>query len=168
MGKLARNAMKEEFEFELPISMIDVVFLLLIFFIVTAKFKPIENRLDAHLPKDEGEPQAPSQVEKPEEQWVYLWVPEGNADGVFIGVNDPDKPTVRDLNELADELKGLKASVEKGGVRKMTVVLDAGKNVMFDYVIGALDACYRAEIQDVKFQPPPIPGGIGGNKFHEE
>ena len=34
--------------------MIDVVFLLLIFFIVTLKFKTLEGRLDAALPKDRG------------------------------------------------------------------------------------------------------------------
>ena len=34
--------------------MIDVTFLLLIFFIVTLKFKILEGRLDAALPKDRG------------------------------------------------------------------------------------------------------------------
>jgi len=35
-------------------SMIDVTFLLLIFFVVTLKFKVLEGRLDASLPKDMG------------------------------------------------------------------------------------------------------------------
>ena len=41
----------------LPVDMtpmIDVTFLLLIFFIVTLKFKILEGRLDAALPKDRG------------------------------------------------------------------------------------------------------------------
>ncbi len=43
----------EEVEPEMT-PMIDVVFLLLIFFIVTLKFKTLEGRLDAALPKDRG------------------------------------------------------------------------------------------------------------------
>ena len=166
MGKLARDAMKEESDFELPISMIDVVFLLLIFFIVTAKFKQIENRLDAHLPKDEGIPQIQAEIEKPDEVRVYLWVPENDPAGVSIGLNTRDEVNIRDINELADKLKSLKASIEQGGL-KITVVLDARKNVKFDYVIGALDACYRAEIEDVKFQAPPVPGGGGSDWWYE-
>ena len=167
MGKLARDALKEESEFELPISMIDVVFLLLIFFIVTAKFKEIENRLDAYLPKDEGQNPIKSDIEKPDEVRVYMWVPENDPNGVYIGVNDREKPTVEDVNELADKLKSLKASIEHSGLQKMTVVLDARKNVMFDYVIGALDACYLAEIEEVKFQAPPIPDGGGDKWFYK-
>ena len=166
MGKLAREAMKEEHDFELPISMIDVVFLLLIFFIVTAKFKQVENRIDAHLPKEEGQDPIKSEIEKPDEVRVYLWVPDNNSDGVNIGLNTRDEVNIRDMNELADKLKSLKASIDKG-LLKMSVVLDARKNVKFDYVIGALDACYRAEIEDVKFQAPPVPEGGGDDWWYQ-
>lgn len=45
--------------------MIDVTFLLLIFFIVTLKFKVLEGRLDASLPKDMGTAATPSEpIEK--------------------------------------------------------------------------------------------------------
>jgi biopolymer transport protein ExbD len=43
----------EEVKMEMT-PMIDVTFLLLIFFIVTLKFKTLEGRLDAALPKDRG------------------------------------------------------------------------------------------------------------------
>ncbi len=47
---------KKKFEETKPdlTPMIDVTFLLLIFFIVTLKFKTLEGRLDSHLPKDMG------------------------------------------------------------------------------------------------------------------
>jgi biopolymer transport protein ExbD len=35
-------------------SMIDVVFLLLVFFLVTLQFRVLEGRFDSHLPKDVG------------------------------------------------------------------------------------------------------------------
>jgi biopolymer transport protein ExbD len=41
--------------------MIDVTFLLLIFFIVTLKFKVLEGRLDAALPKDRGTNTSPAE-----------------------------------------------------------------------------------------------------------
>lgn len=41
-------------------SMIDVVFLLLIFFMCAAKFKTLESKLQANLPKDMGESSAPA------------------------------------------------------------------------------------------------------------
>ncbi|RMH04606.1 MAG: biopolymer transporter ExbD [Planctomycetota bacterium] len=54
----------EEVEMEMT-PMIDVTFLLLIFFIVTLKFKTLEGRLDASLPKDRGTSSSQaSEVEK--------------------------------------------------------------------------------------------------------
>ncbi len=53
---MARKHQKRDFE-EVKMEMtpmIDVTFLLLIFFIVTLKFKTLEGRLDASLPKDRG------------------------------------------------------------------------------------------------------------------
>ena len=47
MGETNRRAIEEEEDFELPVSMIDVVFLLLIFFMCASKFKTLEQKLDA-------------------------------------------------------------------------------------------------------------------------
>ena len=58
---------KKKFEEMKPdmTPMIDVTFLLLIFFIVTLKFKVLEGRLDAALPKDRGTSTAESEeIEK--------------------------------------------------------------------------------------------------------
>ncbi|MBL7008982.1 MAG: biopolymer transporter ExbD [Planctomycetes bacterium] len=53
---MSRRRKKKPFE-EIKMDMtpmIDVTFLLLVFFIVTLKFKTLEGRLDASLPKDRG------------------------------------------------------------------------------------------------------------------
>ncbi|HEX9792452.1 MAG TPA: biopolymer transporter ExbD [Planctomycetota bacterium] len=52
--------------------MIDVTFLLLIFFIVTLKFKTLEGRLDAALPKDMGS--AATKAEEIEKVDIVLYV----------------------------------------------------------------------------------------------
>ena len=48
-----KNMAEEECEMEMT-SMIDVTFLLLIFFMCTLKFKTLEGKLAAYLPKDVG------------------------------------------------------------------------------------------------------------------
>lgn len=60
-------------------SMIDVIFQLLIFFILTLKVKTVEGKLLSELPKDKG--LAPNPVSQPETQEVriVLCVTEGNA-----------------------------------------------------------------------------------------
>ena len=50
LAKLRRDG--DPPEAELPLSMIDVTFLLLVFFMCSMQFKTIEQRLDADLPKD--------------------------------------------------------------------------------------------------------------------
>ena len=53
MKSSLKKAAEDECELEMT-SMIDVVFLLLIFFLCTLKFKTLEGKLAAYLPKDVG------------------------------------------------------------------------------------------------------------------
>ena len=53
MKSTLKKVAEEECKLELT-SMIDVVFLLLIFFLCTLKFKTLEGKLAAYLPKDVG------------------------------------------------------------------------------------------------------------------
>ena len=75
---------KKKFEEITPdmTPMIDVTFLLLIFFIVTLKFKVLEGRLDAALPKDRGS--STSQAEEIEKIDIQLYVADpGDLDKVY-------------------------------------------------------------------------------------
>ena len=175
--KFARQMREEEWEFELPISMIDVVFLLLIFFMCASKFRSIEKRLDADLPKDEGQNPIPKKVEPPSEIRVQIFW-ENSAGQVISSpiFGDPsdivrgqplsvagarirlqcNRVTIRDLNELARTLGDLTSRNPS-----MPVIIDARQKVPFKWVIGAIDACARAEVRNVKFQAPPVEGGGG-------
>ena len=64
-SKLIRDVLDEEYEFELPLSFVDVVFLLLIFFLCATNFRTVEKKLDANLPKDEGLMSRPVEFEIP-------------------------------------------------------------------------------------------------------
>lgn len=59
------------FEMEMT-PMIDVTFLLLIFFMCTLKFKSLEGQLGAYLPKNEGVNSEPSEISDPLEVGILV------------------------------------------------------------------------------------------------
>ena len=63
-----------EFEMEMT-PMIDVTFLVLIFFMCTLKFKTLEGQLAAYLPKDAGVNPNPSEVLEPLEVGIHVRAP---------------------------------------------------------------------------------------------
>ena len=155
-SKVNRQAMEEEKEFEIPTSMIDVVFLLLIFFMCATRFRTLEQRLEANLPKNEGARPTPTEVVVPQEIRIK------------ISVDDSGRPVIlahdypcADLNDLARKLKRL-ARIMPG----LPVVIDGRQRVPFQYILGAVDACMRAELRDVKFQAPPVAGGGGSDYWY--
>ncbi|MDA0666606.1 MAG: biopolymer transporter ExbD [Planctomycetota bacterium] len=147
--------------------MIDVTFLLLIFFIVTLKFKVLEGRLDAALPKDRGT--NTSEAEEIEKLDIMLFVAEpgdliadpdnknlkmfsGRRIRVEIGaqkwyydpfnLDDPENP----LPDLTQFLK------DPAWDREETPVsLDARKGIVYGDVIVILDVVIREKFQKVSF-----------------
>ena len=167
---------KKEFEEVKPdmTPMIDVTFLLLIFFIVTLKFKTLEGRLDSNLPKDMGT----STQETPPVEKVDIVIRVGNP-----GLKQPDpatrtksKPlgrldhfrgrilkvsigtsvyTVR--NDAHDE-KGLLADLDKlrrklqdFDKEETPITLDAREGIIYEDVIGILDLVIDEGFQKVSF-----------------
>ena len=177
MNKLLKDFMDDEWTFEIPTSFIDCTFLLLIFFLLTARFKTFERRLDADLPKNEGQNPIPKKVEQPNEIRVKVFWENsagqvisspkyGDPSDVVRGASlsvagahiaiQANKIPCTDLNDLAKKLADL-------GARNpgTPVVIDARQKVPFKWVLGAIDACARAKITNVKFQAPPVEGGGG-------
>ena len=175
LAKFRRDA--DAGERELPLSMIDVTFLLLIFFLCSMNFKSVERSLAAELPKHEGPKGGPP---PPPDISVRVKIHWANARGQIIhsptaayterfeGVRRPvslagahvvlkvGRLGVRDLNELARTLADLTARNSE-----VAIVIDARQTVPFKWVVGALDACARAQVRNVKFQSPPAPEGGG-------
>lgn len=79
---------EEEFKMEIT-PMIDVTFLLLIFFLLTIKFKILEGKLAAYLPKDVGVNQ--SQAEPKEKIEITIHV-EKKGNEVYAAGNDKGQP----------------------------------------------------------------------------
>jgi biopolymer transport protein ExbD len=142
--------------------MIDVTFLLLIFFILTLKFKTLEGKLSAYLPKDvgvndfqaepiekveitlkiisEGKRMDPMVATKPwNGEKRFQWV--GREVSYQIG---PRK--FRDLEDLEKRLHELHKADDK---RPSTI--DSRAGTIYGDVVPVLDAAIRAGFRDITF-----------------
>ncbi len=91
MSKLSEIA-SEEIEMEMT-PMIDVTFLLLIFFLCTLKFKLLEGKLAAYLPKDVGVNSAPAEPKEKVEVVINVREP---GQKFFAGGDEKDTPWDKD------------------------------------------------------------------------
>lgn len=154
--------------------MIDVTFLLLIFFIVTLKFKTLEGRLDSNLPKDMGTSSAETEeIEKidiiiqianpgerrPDPRTKTTSKPEGRLEhfvGRILRVSvGTTSFTVRtdalDSNGLFDDLRRLRSALEGYDREETPVTLDARDGVVYGDVIGVLDVVIDEKFIKVSF-----------------
>lgn len=135
--------------------LIDVVFLLLIFFLVTSEFEDEERRLDIVLPTATS---AVPMAGKPREVVVDI-----DAEGtVYLRGN----PTT--VDELADVLA---LAVERNPTNQ-SVIIRADRETPFQPVVSVMDACNRTGVSDysvttregppmepLQSSPTPRPGG---------
>ena len=122
--------------------MIDVVFLLLIFFVCTASFQPVEAVLPSDLVlSGTGTINAPVEPAPELEEVVIrcLW----QADGTLWTVNDQPCPT-------HDQLHAMLRTIAEIDVA-LPVIVDADGPVPVGDVIAAYDASRSAGFQAVRF-----------------
>jgi biopolymer transport protein ExbD len=115
--------------------MIDVVFLLMIFFLVASKLDEADRFIDVILP--EASAAKPLTV-RPREFLVNI-----DRDGRYhVGA----RPTT--LDELRREL----AQAAADNPRRQTVIVRADENVPHKFVVAAMNACVEAGIEDYQVQ----------------
>jgi biopolymer transport protein ExbD len=113
--------------------LIDVVFLLLIFFLVSTKFAEEERELDVMLPEaSEAQPL----TSKPREMFVNI-----DENGRYFVTGK-----IMDLAELERVLKA--AWVNNPG--RASVIIRADKRCQVDHLVAAMNACNKANIRDYK------------------
>ncbi|MCH2112556.1 MAG: biopolymer transporter ExbD [Planctomycetes bacterium] len=146
--------------------MIDVTFLLLIFFIVTLKFKVLEGRLDAALPKDMGT--QTTQTEEIEKVDIVLTVRNPGTLIKDIATKTTSYPLGRlekysgrvvqyqlgsskftDLNKLSDHLSGFAKTEEDK--KDTPVTIDPRKGTVYGDVVGVLDVVIDKGFQKISF-----------------
>lgn len=144
--KLRRRRQSSEVNLGFQIApMIDVVFVILLFFIVQAGDIQVEN---AHITKLPGtEELADSNAIVPDEIAIRI-----EDDGQTYLNEDPlDSPTSKNLPELASTLNALRESAD-ASKSKVLVTIYANELARYERVVDVLDALSRAKISDVTFQ----------------
>ena len=120
-------------------SMIDVVFLVLIFFMCTTSFRPPEGRLRAPVEKS-GIASAASPRDDFEPVRIRL---AAAGDAVLLYVNDA---AVSGFDALFSTLEHLR------GLADVPVIIEADDGVKFKHCVKALDLCRKADFSKVAFR----------------
>jgi biopolymer transport protein ExbD len=124
--------------------MIDVVFVILLFFIVQASDIQVEN---AHVTKLPGTVESSTETVLPDEIAVRV-----EDDGQVYLNDDPlDSPETKNLPEFAGSLNSLREASD-ASKSKVLVTIYANELARYERVIDVLDALSRAKISDVTFQ----------------
>lgn len=120
MSKVPRKRRRVEVTLNLP-SLVDVVFLLLIFFMLTTTFSQVLSKLDVKLP------QARAVVEQKTRDTIIEIAEDGRLamDGNLITIEDLDRKLAQIAQKNPDE----------------TVIIKADKNVRYGRVINIMGIC---------------------------
>jgi biopolymer transport protein ExbD len=123
--------------------MIDCVFLLLVFFMVSTTFNKQEADISFALPGTAAQSDA---VEIPDEQIIQIT----EAGNVFLNDLEYDKPTDPDMPELVKTLTLFRQTAEANQVPAM-ITIAPEDNVKQQRVVDVLNACTAAKIANVTF-----------------
>ena len=147
MKKNRRHRRKANAEVNLGFQiapMIDVVFVILLFFIVQASDIQVEN---AHVTKLPGTVELKEGIVTPDEIAVRV-----EDDGQVYLNDDPlDTPEAKQLPEFASNLNQLRESSDAAKT-EVLVTIYANDLARYERVVDVLDALSRAKISNVSFQ----------------
>lgn len=134
--------------------MIDVVFQMLIFFMVGMQIRIPEGILNSYLPKDRG-------AGAPTEDQFDITPPEVKIRIAKNAVDSTEDNTIIDIyfeQYRCEDIKDLEDKLVRLGqeLSSIPVVIDGGPEVPFDYILGTLNACVKARFTQISFKAPPV------------
>lgn len=125
-------------------AMIDVIFLLLVYFVVTANFAVDEGVLTAKLPQGAGAPRGAEL--KPPPQPLNIVLRSIDPAGVEISINDARlAENFSDLYRLLTELRGSVYTADN------PVIVQPRGDVRWQHVVNAFNAAVRANYTNISF-----------------
>lgn len=133
-------------------SMLDVTFLLLIFFVLTAKFIIGEGILPADLPQGQGE--GVSEAEPPDQIDIVLQSLGGEDVRVQFGGALQSEGTVASFVELREVLRRYQQSESNPNgffLPEDPIIIKPGSSVNWGHVVNAFNACIGARYSNVNF-----------------
>jgi biopolymer transport protein ExbD len=127
-------------------SMIDILFIMLIFFVTTSIFAQFEAEISVEVPKSTA---AKTIDRNPLEVIINI-----TSDGRYI-INQVSRPLKREdetgeIESIETILFHLAAAFKKEG-QAPHVIIRAAKEAKYDYVIQALTECKNAKVENVSF-----------------
>lgn len=137
-------------------SMIDCVFLLLIFFVATMKAPKLEANIQAYLPKTDPLKTAGASTEEPmkeEANVIEIALRRGGGDRVEILLNGAE--IVGGFSRLSAALGSLRFIAETTPGARTEVIVDATDVVAYKHIVTTLDICARHKFENVAFAMPP-------------
>jgi len=114
-------------------SLIDVVFLLLIFFLVATRFAQEDRELEVQLP---AASEAKPLIASPKE--------------VFVNIDKDGGYYVEGKTLGADEVEHVLRRAAANNPLNQTVIIRADKRVQFEFVVTVMNLCNRVGISDYK------------------
>ena len=140
-------------------SMIDVIFQLLIYFIITATFVIGEGVLTVKMPQGPGKPKPQN---TPPAQPLNILVNSAGVDGIGYRVTIEGVAEPADFTELAHSLIQLQYDPDRGrnGPYKPDnpLIIKPAGEVRWQHVVNAFNASLRARYTNIRFAQP----GQGG------
>lgn len=127
--------------------MLDVIFLLLIFFIITSVFARMENELSITVPSaDSATP------------------PKRSLGELIVNLRFDGTLVVNQKKVSVDQLKMLLARIAKQ-YPDQSVIIRGDRKATLEYAIGIMDACAKSGVWNVSFAAlPPDEGRKGSDK----
>ena len=122
--------------------LIDVVFLLLIFFLVTSEFEEEERRLDIVLPTATS---ATPMTSKPRE--------------IVVDIDAQGQVFLRGQRTQLDDLERLLQTAVASNPTNQTVVIRADQSTAFQPVVSVMDVCNRTGVSDYSVTTKEGPEG---------
>ena len=145
---------EQEDEVKLSITpMIDVTFLLLIFFMCAMKFKTLERKVAAFLPKDRGLAKTKIKLEEKPKITVELKRKRGEEHTRVKLLDSEIGMDEKGFQELDRRVKAIKSTNDE-----LPGEINAWAEVPHADVVRCIDSFMRAEITDITFVGAPPPG----------
>jgi biopolymer transport protein ExbD len=125
--------------------MIDVVFVIMLFFMVMAGAVKVERELKTSLPG-----LAPANLDKPQEMPDEIVVAVEETGAVTLNEEEFDTPESKELPNFTSTLLLLKQEADNRGA-KVIVTIEAEEQAKYDRVIDVLNSMAKAKISNVTF-----------------
>ena len=129
--------------------MVDVVFQLLIFFLIASEVKPTEGDFTTNLPAGTGP--LDRKVPAKEAFKVYLKKTDAQCTSVYVSINGEELGKAPDAFRLLETRLRNAVKVAK---ENMLLVIDGDPDVKLQFIANSLDAAVEAEVPSITFGKP--------------